>query len=53
MGRWSKYPEEVQERAVRLVTVVALDTTMSWGHRQYLDMKLLKAEEEKRQAKAA
>jgi putative transposase len=39
--------------ALRLVTAVALEATTSWGHRQYLDMKLLKAEEEKRQAKAA
>jgi transposase-like protein len=39
--------------ALRLITAVALETTTRWGQRQYLDMKLLKAEEEKRQAKAA
>lgn len=39
--------------ALRLITAVALETTASWGQREYLNMKLLKAEEEKRQAKAA
>lgn len=39
--------------ALRLITAVALETTTSWAQRIYLDMKLLKAEEEKRQAKAA
>jgi transposase-like protein len=39
--------------ALRLITAVALETTASWGQRVYLDMKLLKAEEDKRQAKAA
>lgn len=39
--------------ALRLITAVALEVTASWGQREYLNMKLLKAEEEKRQAKAA
>ena len=39
--------------ALRLITAVALDTTATWGQREYLNMKLLNAEEEKRQAKAA
>jgi transposase-like protein len=39
--------------ALRLITAVALETTASWGQREYLNMKLLQAEEEKRQAKAA
>lgn len=39
--------------ALRLITAVALETTATWGQREYLNMKLLKAEEEKRQAKAA
>lgn len=39
--------------ALRLITAVALEATASWGHREYLNMKLLKTEEEKRQAKAA
>ena len=39
--------------ALRLITAVALETTASWGQRLYLDMKLLKTDEEKRQAKAA
>ena len=39
--------------ALRLITAVALEATASWGHREYLNMKLLKLEDEKRQAKAA
>jgi exoribonuclease II len=39
--------------ALRLVTAVALEATATWSQRQYLDMKLLKTEEEKRQAKVA
>lgn len=39
--------------ALRLITAVALQATATWGKREYLNMKLLQAEEEKRQAKAA
>jgi putative transposase len=39
--------------ALRLITAVALEVTARWAQRQYLDMTLLKAEEEKHQVKAA
>jgi transposase-like protein len=39
--------------ALRLITAVALEATTTWGQREYLNMRLLKTEEEKRQAKVA
>jgi transposase-like protein len=38
---------------LRLITAVALEATATWGQREYLNMRLLKTEEEKRQAKVA
>lgn len=39
--------------ALRLITAVALETTATWGQREYLNMRLLQAQEEKHQATAA
>lgn len=42
-----------RKSALRLITAVALETTATWGRREYLNMKLLQSEEEKPQDKAA
>jgi transposase-like protein len=41
-----------RKSALHLITAVALETTATWGRREYLNMKLLQSEEEKPQAKA-
>jgi hypothetical protein len=47
--------QEVSRRAspLRLITAVALEVSARWAKRQYLDMTLLKDEEEKTRAKVA